>query len=287
MIDFKNKLTSENVLVTPEMAKKMLATSLGNRKLSKTKIRQYARDMSLGKWALNGETIVFDEGGHLTNGHHRLEGCVLAGVPVWFTIIRGVDPSCFPTYDSGYNRKTSQSLEIAGIANSTSVAATLSHVKELQMSGRLDNNKNKVSMNYTRADFLDFYYQDSLGYQEAVKVGRFCYDKARVFGVAFIAALYYYLTHDLNWPVDLTKRFFVAVHTIGQNDIPIANLLTRKMLEKKLSRGTTVTMQYQFTLFAKAWNKYVSNETVSRLSYDPTKEDIPTLLSNKNKNLFS
>lgn len=47
----------ENVIVTPQMARKFLDSMVGNRVPSKSRCAVYAADMRNGRWELNGETI--------------------------------------------------------------------------------------------------------------------------------------------------------------------------------------------------------------------------------------
>ena len=69
--------------ITPEMAKKWLETSKGNRGLSKNSIEQIRHDILAGRWDEDSwDCITFDASGSLINGHHRLHAIVSAGKAV-------------------------------------------------------------------------------------------------------------------------------------------------------------------------------------------------------------
>lgn len=50
-----------------------------NRPFRRTLALKYMREMLMGRWKFNGETIIIDEYGFIQNGQHRLVGLVFAG----------------------------------------------------------------------------------------------------------------------------------------------------------------------------------------------------------------
>jgi len=124
-MDTHIKTTIEKI--TPETASQYLSSCShpDNRNVDYKK-REYVKIMRKGEWMLNGEPIVFDSNGVLQNGHTRLNAVVLSEVPVEFLIVRGVDPACFWTYDSGKNRTPGDVLQMAGFKNGRSLAAIIS-----------------------------------------------------------------------------------------------------------------------------------------------------------------
>lgn len=73
---------TEVVLVTPEMAVKLLNGNEDNRKLRPSVVREYAIYMQSGQWRENGETIAITKKGTLLNGQHRLHAVIASGVSV-------------------------------------------------------------------------------------------------------------------------------------------------------------------------------------------------------------
>ena len=74
--------------VTPEMARKLLSLSGGNRPISKSLVSKYAKHMSQGTWDTSMPTqfIMFDKAEVLINGHHTLNAVIKSGetIKLWF-----------------------------------------------------------------------------------------------------------------------------------------------------------------------------------------------------------
>lgn len=100
----------ERVLVTPELAKKLLLSSPGNRSLRKHRVETYRDAMTQGEWLENGDTICLYEDGTLQDGHHRLTACVEAGVPFYTLMVTGISRSAGLTKDIGAPRTNKDNL---------------------------------------------------------------------------------------------------------------------------------------------------------------------------------
>lgn len=101
--------------ITPAKAKQYLATRASNRIIRDAKVLEYGIAMEAGRWVLNGHAIVFDDDGHLIDGQHRLEACVLSGCTFETYIVRGVkDPRAMATIDTGSARTHTDIWTIAG-----------------------------------------------------------------------------------------------------------------------------------------------------------------------------
>lgn len=100
--------------VTPAIALEYLKANVSNyRKLSKSRVALYAKDMSEGRWQLNGQTIVFAENGTLLDGQHRLAAIVQSKKPVKIAIVRGISNNV-KLFDVGGNRTTGQLVKAEG-----------------------------------------------------------------------------------------------------------------------------------------------------------------------------
>lgn len=114
--------------VTPEWARQMLeeldaqvaAGKFRQRGVSDRRVAKYAADMKAGNWALNGESIIIDENGHLLNGQHRLHAVVKSGVSVKMLVVYNVPEmisdklKTIDTVDTGYARSVACQLRIDG-----------------------------------------------------------------------------------------------------------------------------------------------------------------------------
>ena len=79
---------SEKVLVTPEIAKKMLENHNNhNRKISKATVNAYAEDMRNGKWVDNNIPITYCiDTNSIADGQHSLSAVVESGISQYFII---------------------------------------------------------------------------------------------------------------------------------------------------------------------------------------------------------
>ena len=111
-------------IITPQTAEKYLATMTSNRHLNQRRTVEYAVLMDEDRWVLNGETLKFDKHGHLFDGQHRLQACLLSEKPFPTYVLRGVeDDRAFATIDIGGSRTPGDVFHLAGFSNSISTAA--------------------------------------------------------------------------------------------------------------------------------------------------------------------
>lgn len=98
--------------ITPELAKKYLSMSAGNRQIRKSRIDRYCRDRLSGNWHLTHQGIAFDTQGKLRDGHHRLHMVVLTGLPTPFAVFRNVREDGLALIDAGLSRSPSDALSM-------------------------------------------------------------------------------------------------------------------------------------------------------------------------------
>lgn len=115
-------------LVTPVMAETWLnERNNKNRRISPVHVNRLANEMVAGRWAMNGETIVFDQDLTLVDGQHRLTAIVRSGVTVEMLVVTGVeDPRAFATTGSLLLRRgANQVAEMMGLkaANINNIVA--------------------------------------------------------------------------------------------------------------------------------------------------------------------
>lgn len=114
----------KDVLVTPAMAAAWLKRRPAHqRPLSQSRTKMYASDMKDGLWVNNGHPIVFDRDGHLIDGQHRLEACVLSGCGFRSDVRTLVDPASYKTMDFNMSRTLGHVRAIEGRANYNTLAA--------------------------------------------------------------------------------------------------------------------------------------------------------------------
>ena len=111
--------------ITPDVAERWLGKNLHNRNLSEVSVRRMAGAMTRGEWRLNGETIKFDDDGHLIDGQHRLKAVVESGVTITSFVLRGLEASSQETVDIGRKRTLADMLRLRGVASAHHVASSV------------------------------------------------------------------------------------------------------------------------------------------------------------------
>jgi hypothetical protein len=81
--------------ITPDTARRYLASSTGNRPLRASKIESLSERLRSGKWQIGDQAITFDVNGRLINGHHRLTACIEAGISFQSFVTRGLPPESY------------------------------------------------------------------------------------------------------------------------------------------------------------------------------------------------
>ena len=114
--------------ISPSMAETFLKNNQNNRVKSNHQIRNYAREMKLGRWSLTAEPIMVTTDGELINGQHRLEAVIVSGMHIDFTVATVPDTSTFRVLDMGRKRSHADILGIPrSIANSLNVILKTVH----------------------------------------------------------------------------------------------------------------------------------------------------------------
>lgn len=127
------------MLITPEMAKKMLEKNSMNRSLDAHAINRYVSDMSSEDWqALNGQTISFYRDGGLKDGQHRLTAIIKSGIPQWCIVVEGIENENVIS-DIGKPRNIRNIMEMSGCNTSLRSNAATGAVAFLFLLGTKDN----------------------------------------------------------------------------------------------------------------------------------------------------
>lgn len=118
-------VTVEFALVTPEMAKVLLATMGANRKPKNRQVQELSSAMTGGLFAFNGEPLIVDDQGQLMDGQHRCLACVRSGHAFPALIVRGIRRNAFDTIDQGGRRTAADVFTMREEKHAAAKAATL------------------------------------------------------------------------------------------------------------------------------------------------------------------
>ena len=120
-------LNAEFKLITPEIAKSMLAVtdSVGfqNRNLRRSKVEMYTRDLKNGVWKMTNQSIGVLYNGAVVDGQHRLHAIVRSGMAVRCLVVSGLSADVFPFIDIGAPRRLADAIRHDQQAYATNMAA--------------------------------------------------------------------------------------------------------------------------------------------------------------------
>lgn len=251
------------VIITPEVAEKMLEGNVHNRPVHQSIVEQYADQMKRKLWQLNGESVVIDKTGTLLDGQHRLWACIESKTSFETVVVFGIEPESFSTIDTGSKRSAADVLHIAGITRNIAVMAASANICIGYRRGSLRSKGNRNNA-ITRSDILKF-VQLNKGLEmwvEKALSGR-GWEKSYASPVA--AVVYLGATKYRE-----KAEEFMLGWTTGENlgsKSPILALRHRLGTEKRLPRIQRIG------LVIHAWNSFVDNKQLVILKM-PKGDDI-------------
>lgn len=251
-------MESRVMLITPAIAAFYLSKNIKNRKISERHIKKLAKEMTNGKWVLNGEPIQFDSKGRLLNGQHRLSAIILSNVAVKMLVVTGIeDENAFATIDqNSLSRGAHTVLQMKGVLNAT----IMTSISKKLLHWNTTKDKFTFSFNTTAykevssSDIVDFYEEnekDILFIYESVrdaKVLKTCAARS-----ALIAALI--ICYQAN--AAIAPMFITMLRNgIGlQEDSPVL-LLREKLTYSVPKEGGRLWDLEVMALTIKAFNSY-------------------------------
>ena len=109
--------------ITPGDAQEILDDRAENRPIRERRSAVIAEEIRAGRFADNGESLIFDEHGKLLDGQHRMRATVLANKPIVTFCVYGVPRKHFATIDDCSKRTGGDVLGIAGHQHAMVVAS--------------------------------------------------------------------------------------------------------------------------------------------------------------------
>lgn len=163
------QVVTQVVDLTPALAQALLDRNQDNRKVSQITIDNYARDMSNGAWAFNGEPIIVSNTGKLNDGQHRCEAIVASGATIPCVMVIGPDRNSRLTVDQGKIRTGADYLAMEGHVDAAALAAAANYIWQHINHGFIGNSSH---FRPTKSELLSFVSEhpniiDSLGAVQA------------------------------------------------------------------------------------------------------------------------
>jgi len=247
--------------IGPPEAREMLALNTGNfRKPDKHRVALYAKEMELGRWELNGDTIKIGDG-VLLDGQHRLLAVIKSGKRVQMLVVRNI-ASDGHTVDRGKPRTISQWCSHVGISNGNLVAAAAKLI--LFYEKGLWARPSVQSTDVLDSEQLDFIEQNSEPLLLCVRQTR---RTKHIISSALMSTILY-VGCDGRAPqeVDVATWFCDALvdgNGLTENDA-VLHLRNRVMLQTPQKRIDRFVLRALCTI---AWNKTVKGEPCTAAAF--------------------
>jgi hypothetical protein len=256
------KLSCEIVAVTPAHAQELLHSNRHNRSLRRPYVRQLAKAMTRGEWALNGEPIQVASDGTLLNGQHRLNAVVESGETVSMLMVHNVASDTQRTMDSGARRNLSDVLKLHGMSHTTNLAAALALLHRHRTGARMESSSYSAP---TAKQALDLLEREPKIRDDVQLAGRVYRDAHLRISIAIVLS---YLFNEADSGAG--TRFFEALcaaHAQPPGD-PLGEL--RAILARVHNEQTYVLTTYTLcALTIKTFNAWQAGEQMRDLRFRP------------------
>lgn len=101
-------------LITPDIARQYLDTSIGNRDgesdgrviIDRTNVEKLKAVIRRGEWQVTNQGIGFNSTGQIRDGHHRMIAVIETGIPITCNVTLGLGKDVYLAIDQGLKRST-------------------------------------------------------------------------------------------------------------------------------------------------------------------------------------
>lgn len=270
----------KKVILTPEMAVKMLENHPNNRNLSTGRLTRYTNDIINNRWVDDtGELIKIDVDGNLIDGQHRLHAVIKANKPIYVHIATGINKDVFSVIDSGKSRSASDVLKIAGVLNTNKVAAFIQLYNQYKNTNYRYDSVN-IDTGMTSKMILKFYNENSKRIDTIISKSTVFYHQFQKVLNYGDVALFYALFTDISPYKGLEFIRELCQGTDITNDVII--LLRNRLLSDKISSSNKMLVKHRRALIIKAWNIYYLDKKLKVLKFNPEVEEFPVIIGLEN-----
>ncbi len=267
----ENEIFIQKVLMTPDLAKKILATMVNNRNIKERSLSKIVEDIKSNQWVSNnGETIKINSQGRLVDGQHRLEAIIKTNTPLELYISFNCHVDSINTVDTGSSRSLTNVLKInnikyyntiGSIVQAESVIAQGSSIRNISNMSKAKGYPTVVSLVKNNLEYLYFVCKES----EKLKAK-----------FPLITASFYSKYFNIFYKIDkdVCFDFFRKLSTGDDCDAPI--FLFRQILIKDSSKSVKkLSLKEKEALFIKCWNHYVDGNDLKNLRWQASSEEFP------------
>lgn len=243
--------------VGPKLASEWLLLNEDNRNHREALVRQYADDMSHGRWQYNGEPLHFSTTNRLLNGQHRLRAVLRSKTTQTFNVGFDFPDDTQLTIDNGARRTPSDTLKIAGISHTAATAAVTKLVINETIEGRWITFGNLTPTSLHIQDVV-------LADQTIAEAAAFAQNRLVVETKCSPSVLGYAWWRLSRLDEDATKTFFYRLRTLDNLGATSPILaLSKRLVAHRIANGAKNNRQRQTELITyvfQAWNAWRRGE---------------------------
>lgn len=270
--------TFERVLVTPELAAKLLNLNTANRPIRTAEVDLWKEVIERGAWHYTHQGIAIDSDGVLQDGQHRLSAVVKSGVSVTLQISVGMPPENFNAIDNGLRRTFGDVAFKFGFLNPSkvgSVARMLLIYNEYPMR-QFSSKVNNAEV----AEFLSRSFKGSelmVGEKVhlAVNEAQTHWQYYRINTTAFATVVF--KLWELLGEDDLKVNEFLEGLRSGANLSDEDSRLALRRVVQSPTNKSPRTATNHLALTVKAFNRFVQDKPTKVLAYRSKVEDMPKI----------
>ena len=247
------KMKVTNKEITPAIARIMLERNTGNRLVNQEHVRTLTREMLLGRWKFNGDTICLN-GDRLIDGQHRLLAVVASGVTIETLVVEGLPSDVFDTKDIGKKRTAADTLSVRGETQCRNLAAALV-VVDRYMTGRVGKKQT-----YTNTEVEDLLSK----HPEARRSIRLCKETKKLIPLSVLAGAHYLFAKKDESLADIFVHQLISGSGISAGQ-PVY-VLRERLLQNSMAKAR-LSPDYIFAITIKAWNATRAGKPVRALKF--------------------
>lgn len=252
--------------ITPTKAKEYLTHNENNRRLRRSIVTRYAKDMTAGRWLLSGDPIVFSYDGILRQGQHRLTACVEANVAFETLVMRNADANAYKVMDTGEKRTLADILDHMGHVSSPHLAAAIT------LSWRWDTGQIRGTIQPTRQEALAW-FDANPSVKDCLNLSSRVYDFIPRSQAAALAFRFRQVDEEAS------GLFFERLATgagLADGD-PLLTLRNWYLSRRKEGHNGGISRVPSLAVSVKAWNGFITSSPVRLLKWRGYAEPFPLI----------
>ncbi len=263
--------------ITPNQASVWLE-NMGTQRLRKhSHVAYLAREMSSGRWQVNGETIIISSTGRVIDGQHRLAACIMCNKPFKSHVVYGIPDDCFSTIDTGAKRTAGDTFHVNGISSARNVSAGLAWFWKYSLARKRGGSLNMWDKP-SSVELLKMAQDDLEFCVKAMSVSAKATKKYRIIPISMCFGLYTaFCKYDTEASADMFFNALISGAGLSINHpiLVLGNKLGSLVGSNGVQKNATLKHQVIAAYFCIAYRKYINGEQLTFLRWTEGKDKFP------------